>query len=40
MSPSFGPVIGECLAGRVLGTETDADLIEAFRLWVEESEGR
>ena len=36
----FGPVIGEYLAGRVLGTETDAELIEAFRLWVEESEGR
>lgn len=36
----FGPVIGEYLAGRVLGTETDAELIEAFRLWVEEPEGR
>ena len=36
----FGPVIGEYLAGRVLGTETDAELIEAFRLWVEESEER
>ena len=35
----FGPVIGEYLAGRVLGTETDAELIEAFLLWVEESEG-
>lgn len=36
----FGPVIGEYLAGRVLGTETDPELIDAFRLWVEESEGR
>ena len=35
----FGPVIGEYLAGRVLGTETDAELMEAFRLWVEEPEG-
>ena len=36
----FGPVIGEYLAGRVLGTETDAELIEAFRLWGEEPGGR
>ena len=28
----FGPVIGEYLAGRILGTETDPDLAEAFRL--------
>ena len=34
----FGPVIGEYLAGRVLGTETDPELIEAFRLWVDEPE--
>lgn len=33
----FGPVIGEYLAGRVLGTETDPERIEAFRLWVEDS---
>ncbi len=36
----FGPVIGEYLAGRVLGTETDPELINAFRLWVAESEER
>ena len=34
----FGPVIGEYLAGRVLGTETDEELIEAFRLVQEEFE--
>lgn len=28
----FGPVIGEYLAGRILGTETDPELTEAFRL--------
>jgi glycine/D-amino acid oxidase-like deaminating enzyme len=27
-----GPVLGEYIAGRVLGTETDPDLIEGFRL--------
>lgn len=32
----FGPVIGEYLAGRILGTETDSELIEAFRLTDEE----
>lgn len=32
----FGPVIGEYLAGRVLGTETDSELAEAFRLSEEE----
>ena len=36
----FGPVIGEYLAGRVLGTETDPELIEAFRLSEEEFEER
>ena len=36
----FGPVIGEYLAGRVLGTETDAELIETFRLSEEEFEPR
>ena len=36
----FGPVIGEYLAGRVLGTETDAELIETFRLPEEEFEPR
>ncbi len=36
----FGPVIGEYLAGRVLGAETDPELVEAFRLWGEESEER
>ena len=34
----FGPVVGEYMAGRVLGTETDPDLIEAFRLSEEEFE--
>lgn len=34
----FGPVIGEYLAGRVLGTETDPELIEMFRLSEEEFE--
>ncbi len=34
----FGPVIGEYLAGRILGTETDPELIEAFRLSEEEFE--
>ena len=29
----FGPVIGEHLAGRVLGNQTDPELVEAFRLW-------
>ena len=33
----FGPMIGEYMAGRVLGTETDPGLIEAFRLLEEES---
>lgn len=32
----FGPVIGEYLAGRVLGTETDPELVETFRLSDEE----
>ena len=36
----FGPVIGEYVAGRVLGTETDAELVEAFRLMPEEPEPR
>ena len=36
----FGPVIGEYLAGRILGTETDAELIETFRLPEEEFEPR
>ncbi len=36
----FGPMIGEYMAGRVLGTETDPGLIEAFRLLEEESESR
>ena len=36
----FGPVIGEYLAGRILGTETDPELIEAFRLSEEEFEPR
>ena len=36
----FGPVIGEYLAGRVLGTEADEELIEAFRLSEEEFEQR
>lgn len=36
----FGPVIGEYLAGRILGTETDAELIETFRLSEEEFEPR
>lgn len=34
----FGPVIGQYMAGRVLGTETDPELIEAFRLIPEEEE--
>ena len=34
----FGPVIGEYLAGRVLGTETDPELIETFRLKEDEFE--
>ncbi len=34
----FGPVIGDYLAGRILGTETDPELIEAFRLSDEEFE--
>lgn len=34
----FGPVIGEYMAGRVLGTETDPELIEAFRLKEDEFE--
>lgn len=33
-----GPVLGEYVAGRVLGTETDPELIEAFRLLEEEFE--
>lgn len=36
----FGPVIGEYLAGRILGTETDAELIDTFRLSEEEFEPR
>lgn len=36
----FGPVIGEYLAGRILGTETDPELIEAYRLSEEEFEPR
>ena len=36
----FGPVIGEYLAGRVLGTEGTPELIEAFRLSEEEFEPR
>lgn len=35
----FGPVIGEYLAGRVTGAETDPELIKAFRLSNEEFEG-
>jgi len=31
-----GPVLGEYIAGRVLGTETDQELIEGFRLKAEE----
>ena len=34
----FGPVIGQYVAGRVLGTETNPDLIDAFRLLPEEAE--
>ena len=34
----FGPVIGEYMAGRVLGTETDPELIEAFRLLQDDPE--
>ncbi len=33
-----GPVLGEYIAGRVLGTETDEELIEGFRLKAEEFE--
>ncbi|HKJ01455.1 MAG TPA: FAD-binding oxidoreductase [Longimicrobiales bacterium] len=33
-----GPVLGEYIAGRVLGTETDAELAEGFRLKDEEFE--
>ena len=36
----FGPMIGEYVAGRVLGTETDPELIEAFRLIPEEEPGQ
>ena len=36
----FGPVIGEYLSGRVLGTEDTPELIEAFRLSEEEFEPR
>ncbi len=36
----FGPVIGEYLAGRVLGTEDAPELIEAFRLSEDEFEPR
>lgn len=36
----FGPVVGEYLAGRILGTETDAELIDTFRLSEEEFEPR
>ncbi len=34
----FGPVVGEYLAGRILGTETDPELAEGFRLSEEEFE--
>ncbi len=34
----FGPVVGEYLAGRVMGTEDTPELIEAFRLSEEEFE--
>lgn len=34
----FGPKIGDYMAGRVLGTETDPELIEAFRLPEDEAE--
>ncbi len=34
----FGPMVGEYSAGRILGTENDPDLIEAFRLREEEFE--
>ncbi len=34
----FGPVIGEYLAGRLLGAETDPELIKTFRLSDEEFE--
>ncbi len=33
-----GPVLGEYIAGRVLGTEDDAELAESFRLKDEEFE--
>jgi glycine/D-amino acid oxidase-like deaminating enzyme len=33
-----GPVLGEYIAGRVLGTEADPELVEAFRLREEELE--
>ena len=33
-----GPVLGEYIAGRVMGTETDAELAESFRLKDEEFE--
>ena len=36
----FGPMIGQYMAGRVLGTETDPELIEAFRLLQDEPESR
>ncbi len=36
----FGPVIGEYLSGRILGTEDDAELIDTFRLSEDEFEPR
>ena len=36
----FGPMIGQYMAGRVLGTEIDPELIEAFRLLQDEPESR
>ena len=34
----FGPMVGQYMAGRVLGTETDPELIEAFLLLPEDAE--
>ncbi|MGI9625480.1 MAG: FAD-dependent oxidoreductase [Longimicrobiales bacterium] len=34
----FGPVVGEYVAGRILGTETDPELIDTFRLKEDEFE--
>ena len=36
----FGPVVGEYLAGRILGADTDPELAEGFRLSEEEFEAR